>query len=41
LAMTEATDQGGMPQGYHRRQVVVPNPSGTRFFRLQAAEPSP
>ena len=39
--MTEATDQGGMPQGYRRQQVIVPNPSGARFFRLQAAEISP
>jgi hypothetical protein len=41
LVMTEPTDQGGMTPGYKRRQVVVPNPVGNRFFRLQAAESSP
>lgn len=38
LAITEAQDQSGVPQGQRRRQVIVPNPSGSRFFRLQAIE---
>lgn len=38
LDITEAQDQSGVSQGQKRRQVVVPNPSGNRFFRIQAAE---
>jgi hypothetical protein len=38
LAITEAKDQSGVPQGQKRRQVILPNPSGNRFFRLQATE---
>ena len=36
-----AADQDDMPEGYERRQVTVPKPSGNRFFRLQAVESSP
>jgi endonuclease/exonuclease/phosphatase family metal-dependent hydrolase len=38
LEIAETQDQNGVPLGYKRRQVVVPNPSGNRFFRLQALE---
>jgi hypothetical protein len=41
LAIAEATDQSGVPEGYKRRHVIVPAPSGNRFFRLQAVESSP
>jgi endonuclease I len=41
LAITEAADQNNVPSGHRRQQVTVPNPAGTRFFRLQAVESSP
>ncbi|MFM6175821.1 MAG: IPT/TIG domain-containing protein, partial [Sphaerospermopsis kisseleviana] len=41
LEMAEPTDQDGVPEGHKRRQVLVSNPVGTRFFLLQAAESSP
>jgi endonuclease/exonuclease/phosphatase family metal-dependent hydrolase len=39
--ITEAVDQTAVPDGYKRQQVTMPNPSGNRFFRLQAVESSP
>jgi len=41
LEIKDVEDQNGLPQGYSRCQVIVPNPSGNRFFRLQAVESSP
>ena len=41
LEIAETQDQTGVPLGYKRRHVVVPNPSGDRFFRLQAVESLP
>lgn len=36
--LAEASNQDGVPSGHKRRQITVPNPSGNRFFRLQATE---
>ena len=41
LEIQNAEDQDGVPDGYKRRQVIVPGSSGNRFFRLQAVESSP
>lgn len=38
LDISNTQDQNGVPLGYERRQVVVPNSAGNRFFRLQALE---
>ena len=38
LDITEASDQNGASEGYQRRQIIVPSPSGNRFFRLEAVE---
>jgi hypothetical protein len=40
LEIQDAENQDGVPDGYKRRQVIVPGPSGNRFFRLEALEPS-
>jgi hypothetical protein len=37
-ARAEAAGQEGVPGGYQRRQLIVLNPSGNRFFRLQGVE---
>jgi len=41
LEMSESADQEGVPPGYRRQQLVVPNAAGNRFFRLQAEESAP
>jgi hypothetical protein len=41
LAIAETAAQDSVPSGHKRQQVIVPNPSGNRFFRLKAVESFP